>query len=635
MKILTSKNGIALVAVLTVLLILTLLLPAMFTMTEAATKSSVKAQTEQQASYFARTSAEMAVMAFEEFYDSYEAELSKYNELLENGQNPEKHAVITNYETFMNNKSMKANRIYVYRNDFYVGRDIPPVVEYEGDGFAEWQAYEKEAIIYKAVKAEESVPDLSGSGYTQIGYADCSIAYEHVADYFSVKKDGSMELLVPEKDENGNVVTPEQQYNNIKNNYVPGSNGDTCQKIEREQIKFTAVATIDGKTYNAFSRSCLVVLPTKPTENNWLAPTEVEGNQIFADTDRATGIFELSYDDSFTGKGGGGGSANAIKQVLYSFSSSGNMIISTKGMESTADYNIEDLSLGVRPVTATKNPANDPHFGCLATNNMRSWATGVQKDNFIMFSSTNGIQVEMPVNLLVNPCRTGRIGDGLQANQTLYKLLVFQAPNITFQSSVNSMVSLWRKGGLGEILMDQLFGDGYDARRVTSLILSAPENTPYSYPNEDRGNKVVKAGKVCFMEDAYIWIIPVTENGSNYKTQSVYYKGSDIQLHKIAEAGDVYYFNSEVPTQQGNNTTGFSLSAYYMDVIYPTTVEDEVDEAGWNIWKKIQAAGYGFAQKTYAPAEYKEKDFLKIGNIYTDEGVEVEQVDDIFVVWES
>ncbi len=628
MKILTKKNGIALVAVLTVLLVLTLLLPVMFTMTENATESSVRSETEQKASYFARTSVEMAVMAFEEFYDAYDSAHSQYLEQTGNGLSVSKPDVCTKYEQFISNGSMKASRVYVYTKDSYVGKKPPEVAEDSSmAGYNEWQNYEDNAIAYEAVSRTADAP--AKSGYTLLGYADCDISYEAIAEYYKVNTDGSMELLVPIKNASGGVIkTAKEQYDELITNYAPGK--ATWHKVERKQVRFRSVTTIGEKQYNGFDRSCTVVLPTKPTENNWLAPTKIKNNQIFADTSKATGMAELAYDKSFTGNNSGGGSGNAINQVLYSFSSTGNMIISTKGLKSTSEYNVKDLSLGVEPVTETKNPENDPNFNCLATNNMKKWATGVQKDNFIMFSATNGIQVEMPVNLLINPCRTMRIGDGISPNQTLYKLLVFQAPNITFQNSVNSMISLWRRSGLGEIIADQLLGDGYDARRVTSIILSAPENTPYSYDHDEYG--VVKAGKVCFMEDAYIWLIPVTERGSNYKTQTVYYKNSDIQLHKFAEAGDVYYFNSEVGTQDGKNSTGFSMSAYFMDVLYPERVDDDF---GWQFWKTIRAKAFGFAQKNFIPVEYVPDDFRKIGNIYTDEGIETEQVDDIFVVWDS
>ena len=633
MKILTSKNGIALVAVLTVLLVLTLLLPAMFTMTEAATKSSVKAQTEQQASYLARSTVEMAVLAFEECYDKYKADKDNYEQQKANATNPEsvvKSEFCIAYEKFAKpDGSMKANRVYMYTKPFLNADGVEYIPDKDDPAQQDaWELYEDSAVVY-------NITGETPSDYTLFGYADCDITYEVVAEYYRIHtNDGSMELLVPQDDGNGNIKTPEQQYNQILGDYKPGSGGDTCHKVERTQVRFTAVATVDGKKYNAFSRSCLVILPTNPVENNWLAPTKIAGNQIFADTTKATGMSELSYTKDFTGINGGGGSDGAIDQILYSFSSSGNMVISTKGLDGK-QFDLDRLSLGVEPVTKTKNPENDPDFNCLATNNMKEWAGEVQKDNFIMFSSPTGIQVDMPVNLLINPCRTMRIGDGISPNQTLYKLLVFQAPEILFKGKVNSMVSLWKMGGI-ESVFDALLGDGYDARRVTSIILAAPENTQHSYVNEGRGNSVVKAGKVCFMEDAYIWLIPVTERGSSYKTQTVYYKNSDIEMHKIANAGDVYYFNAEVATQDGKNSTGFSMSAYFMDVKYPEIIGDK--KYGWDLWKAIREQGFGFAQKTFIPVTYVEEDFKWIGNIYTGENLselEISSADDIVVVWES
>ena len=72
MSILTKKNGVALIAVLAVLLVLTLLIPAMFTMADNATKESIGGKDEQRASYLARTMIEFTVGAFQECYDSAE-----------------------------------------------------------------------------------------------------------------------------------------------------------------------------------------------------------------------------------------------------------------------------------------------------------------------------------------------------------------------------------------------------------------------------------------------------------------------------------------------------------------------------------------------------------------------------------
>ena len=72
MKILAKRNGIALVAVLTILLVLTLLLPVMFNMTEDALSGAVSGEDRQKASYYARSMVEMTVSAFEDLYDAAE-----------------------------------------------------------------------------------------------------------------------------------------------------------------------------------------------------------------------------------------------------------------------------------------------------------------------------------------------------------------------------------------------------------------------------------------------------------------------------------------------------------------------------------------------------------------------------------
>ncbi len=652
MKILTKKNGIALVAVLTVLLVLTLLLPVMFTMADRATKFASKGHVEQRASYLARTSVEMTVSAFQDFYDDYDEAKTEYKAAVANGESVAYPDVCTKFDTFTNNGRMDASNIYMYGKD---GVTIPS----EDDEDA-WDKYQSEAVIYKTTN--EKVP-----GYTLLGHAECDITYKEIADYYEIK-DGTPTLLLDDyqKDAKGNFVfdangekvitkSAESKYNEIKTaletaikNGVDTTNYPQCHKVDRKEVRFDSVSTIGDKTYRGFSRGCLVILPTKPSDESWIVPASIESNQIFVDSSQATGVMTMDYAPIFMGTKS---DTQATSQVVYSFSCAGNMIITNKGMtvkisdNNYVDYNtyikqhpeysnqLSDFSLGVHPITTTIKPENDPTFSCLKTNNMRSWASGAQKDNFVMFSATNGIQVDMPVNLLINPCRTGgiHVGDGISRNQSLYKVLAFQSPNIIFKGSVNNFVSLWKKTSLLEGVLD-LFGDGYDARRVSSIILAAPGNTPYNYINGDRNNKIVKAGKVFFAEDAYVWLIPFSENGSSYKTQTVYYKNSDIKLYKMANKGDVYYFNSEVPTDSGK-TTGFSMTAYFMDVLYNDMV-DETDY-GWKLWSKLKDNAFGFAQSTFMPQDYVKDDFHYIGNIYEGTGGRLPVIDDLYVVWDS
>ena len=77
MNILTKRNGIALVAVLAILLVLTLLLPLMFSMSENAMATAMTGSDEQRASYLARTMIEFSVGAFQGIYDDAEEDEDK------------------------------------------------------------------------------------------------------------------------------------------------------------------------------------------------------------------------------------------------------------------------------------------------------------------------------------------------------------------------------------------------------------------------------------------------------------------------------------------------------------------------------------------------------------------------------
>lgn len=657
MSILTKRNGVALVAVLAVLLILTLLIPAMFTMSETATRAAMRGLDEQRASYLARTMVEMSVAAFQDFYDVYDDAKTQYKTEISNGIDNGYPTVCSNYDTFTTRGTMSADTVYMFQKNGVddnipsgdssdIGKPQDQWGKYDtlDDCKAAWDNYQQNAVIYKTTNA-------AVDGYTLVGHSDCTITYDEVCDYYKIEN-GEFIALVDNEETTG-VNEAEQEYKTIKNNLEAaaeaGQNTATmtqCHKEDRKEIRFYAVATIGDKTYKNFARRCLVILPTKPADENWIVPASIESNQIFVESSQATGILALEYNDYFNK---GSKDTKATSQVVYSFSCTGNMVISGKGMkvkdgETYVDYNdyvkthpgvhnqLEDFSLGVHPVTTTIKPENDPTFSCIKTNNMSSWSGSAQKDNFVMFSATNGIQVDMPVNLLINPCRTGRIGDGIHRNYPLYKIMAFQAPNIVFKGNVNNFVSLWKKSTVMEGILD-VFGEGYDARRVSSIILSAPENTPYSYINRDRNNQICKAGKVIFLEDAYVWLVPFSEDGSNYKTQTVYYKGSDIKLYKMANKGDVYFFNSEVPTKGGSETTGFSMTAYFMDVLYNKMVDDT--DYGWKLWSALKDNAFGFAQSALMPQDYVADDFHKIGNIYDGTGGRIPVIDDFYVVWDS
>ena len=712
MNILAKRNGIALVAVMAVLLMLTLLLPLMFSMSERAVISAMKGTDELRSSYLARSMIEMSVSAFEDCYDAA-------NEDKESGV-PLTNTSSDYYkmDQFMNNsKKITVSTLYMYsNNDVQFPNDLQKPLRSDPkyapgkDGDKKWKKdydkfildnydeYMENGVIYStnlpAGITNEStlktgityVVEVNGKGgakttYTNcyfIGKANCNVIYDDEVEYYKTQKNtvtGAYETT--KLGEDGESLYNTYINGAAKNPASLSDNAPQYSKIEKKNVTFVSHAVVNGK---ASTRKCILVLPTKPAENNWIVPAEIESNQIFPDTTRASSVKTLNMNKSYFID-----EAAVKNQPVYIFSCIGNMVISKKDIKFggkdyntyVADYNIEvkkhmeevdahnkqvqankdagienpgsfreyemsyidnhyaDFSLGLHPVTTTVNPENDPTFSCVKTNNMRTWAGQSRRDNFVAFTASSGIQVDMPVNLLINPCRTGRIGDGISPNQSLYKVMYFQAPTIVFNDSVNSFVSLYQKNTIMSAILD------YNAYRMTSIMLAAPQSTPYSYYHS-KYNKTVKAGKVFFAEDAYIWLVPFTENGSNYKTQTVYYKGKDIILYKFANAGDIFLFNSDVMTDltvDGKTTpvnAGFSMTGYFMDVIYNRD-ETRTNNTKWyQFWSQLQNWIFdGIQDYTARDATYVEEDLKWLGNMYGGASDAAPLIDDFYVIWES
>lgn len=625
MKILSNKNGIALVAVLTVLLVLTLLIPAMFTMSESATRSAMRGQDDLKSSYLARTMLEMSVAAFEDFYDKAE----------------EKQAIPNTdktYEDLMTeftegeDKEITAERLYMYTSGDIEYPVAPSRTNYSSDSAYEAAVknYEEDFKDYEenGVKYTTSSSGPQGN-YNLTGTADCRITYSDDIKYYEIDNEGNSTLV------------DEETYNKKQSEINAAiSNGTDIGatkyvRVENRTVSFIATAKVNGKNQ---IRRCVMILPTKPSEEQWIAPATLGSNQIFPDTSKASGITKITYDKSSMTINGA-----ALKQPLYIFSCIGNMVISDEDLtyngQPYTDYDRANMSFGLHPETGTREPDNDPQFNCLRTYNMDKWASDAQLDNFVAFTSTNAIQVDLPVNLIINPARTYRIGDGLSDNAPLYKVLILQAPTIVFNKSVNSFVSLYQNSILRED----------PAYRMTTIMLAAPKNTPYSYLNGDRdpktgeiveegkGGKTVRAGRVFFKEDVYLWVVPYGEDGSNYNTQTVYYKGKDIYIYKIANAGDIYYFNSQVPTEINGQKkeAGFSITGYFMDVYYPEIGGDIDTSSWWQLWTKAQNKLFNIASDIVRDPTYTRDDFKWIGNIYSGAGEKAPVVDDFYVVWES
>ncbi len=701
MNILTKRNGIALVAVMAVLLILTLLLPLMFTMSENAMRSAMKGTDELKASYLARTMVEMGVASFQELYDESEDEIAKGIPTTAEEQEAATlggNTVTTQYTDTMTYKlntfyasgaPMYFNDLYMYQNadaDVSFEKFTPPEREVDPDTGkfvlsdsdyrkivdAAYATYAQKGIVYTTAlptgydgaaaragqipygtEAKFTDPTLGSITGKYIGYAKCSMTYNGEPQYFKNVNGVAEPATADDYDAYMDRVTVVD--GKIE---IPDEEG-SVYKVENKNINFVALANIKGKGY---TRRCKVVLPTKPSEKNWITPANIESHQIFTDTSLASSITKLDVPASEIGI-----DPKATQQPVYVFSCVGNMVFSTKNIKykitedgdfsglpkglvsyekyvdeynkKVATHNakaenasnqkeyltskIDDFSLGVHPETTTIKPERDPEFNCIKTNNMSKWYGESQLDNFVAFTATKGIQVDMPVNLVINPCRTGRIGDGIDKNYSLYKILYFQAPEIMFNKEVNSLVSLYTSA----------FTSG--AYRMSSIVLSAPASTPHSYVHDTRkdssgASATVSAGKVYFMEDAYIWVVPFGERGSNYRTQTVYYKGKDIILYKVANAGDVYYFNNDLKDSDGNKIP-FSLTAYFMDVIY-----EDIDTSGK--WYDIRANLKNHIYQKYlglaGDVDYVAGDLKFIGNM-SESSTPPPQIDNFYVVWES
>jgi hypothetical protein len=177
---------------------------------------------------------------------------------------------------------------------------------------------------------------------------------------------------------------------------------------------------------------------------------------------------------------------------------------------------------------------------------------------------------------------------------------------------------------------------------MSSIVLMAPEDTPYSYWNEDR-QKVVKAGMVYFQEDCYLWIIPYGEDGSasswtGFLSETVYERDSDFTKIKIANAGDVYQFNADVTVKDENGKNervGLSLTGYYLETEYIPNMEKIETGDWWKIWSNTKTAIFAnYMNGAFGEREttYVEDDFYYFGNMKTDP-IEVPEVDDYYTIW--
>lgn len=553
MKILTSRNGVALVAVLTVLLVLTLLLPVMFQTSENATYNSVNELNRQKANYLARTGTEMAVAtlkatlseaSFEPFYealkDKTKAENSSYGIKLNSDENLE----------------AKLSPISLYQKKDASGN----------------------VVDSKYISGTPSEADIAG--YNLVGTTEITIAYNGDPEYYYVDEETGVYEKVSRSDAYGTetIYTSDEarepiEVEEILEGYVA---------IFNDNFLVTSVATVKGQraTRTAVVIETVNMLNDEDpndsfvahTGQNWAEapefirkiegdypqPYEWEGDKILGviPDPNGNGKWVLNLDKDYGGMGGNQVMANPFKATskkqikafgaglngvqldsnkyynkdVYIYSVIGNMNINLPNGEETLeviDYGGNSggnfthyYALGAYPGLNWRihESPNAPDTPALKSVNYASRVSSVQRYNFTSFCATDTLQVSLPVELRVNPKRTFRYGDGTDPSCTLFKVMNFQAKDIVFQKRVDLFASvcieefIYAGAGLKRTPSDLCYRGGF-------LNLTAPANTPYSYYNENRG-EVVSAGIVYFAEPVYLWFQDTNALGAGTEDNS-------------------------------------------------------------------------------------------------------------------
>ncbi|MBQ5883856.1 MAG: hypothetical protein IIW72_04930, partial [Clostridia bacterium] len=513
MKILKARNGIALTAVLAILLITSLFIPVMFSMGETALSIAVKGTDRQRVSYFARTVTEMSVAAFKAFesnehvrckYAIYDANgvcencgLKRYDPL-----NPHQKdsaasdTMIAAYNSMIGqpipstNKNTEpqlatgSNKVSVITTDTIImAKRTHPTEKQQlyyvryldeaGNPLGDWNEVsefrhrelgialeeflaankengakppfelkpdptdpndipdstdvtDKEDIHYFSCSKNDegevilptamTNPSDGGGAYEEIGRGYCEITYDNTTVYYQTdakKSSGTYKKTT--------TITAEAYAAGIAALADGTETQYSYSKKENKNVIFKSYVTVNGYTS---SRTCILVLPTYPSEEEWLEfgvaalnddGTEKEeliatgGNQVFVNPDKATSRVPISYTDPALD--------NYVKQNLLVYSGIGNMVIRPTSYKNAATGEIvksgennTKFVLGVQPGLNT-TPNNDPTYETIDAVNYDGSEGVSQKNNFVAFSATNAIQVDMPINLLVNPCRANRAGD--------------------------------------------------------------------------------------------------------------------------------------------------------------------------------------------------------------------------------
>ena len=343
----------------------------------------------------------------------------------------------------------------------------------------------------------------------------------------------------------------------------------------------------------------------------------VGGNQCFVNPEKATAVVPISFLQN-DGK-------KYANTNMYVYASAGNMLLHVDGTPEVGSY-----VLGVYPGINWKennNPTKEDFDGV----NCAEYRDDVQNANFVSFCSNNIIECDLPIDVRVNPRRiggtAGRIGDGNEANCDLYKVLNFQAKDIVFNGNIKMYYSFFFNTISTKPITEQ-------CKRAGTVILSAPESTPYSYYNKDRG-KEVPAGKVYFQDDVYIWLIEAGNEGT-FGNETLY-KSGDFTKIKLFNAGDVYYFNAGIKTKAKDGEEvpiGVSLINWYLETQYLNHISND---NVLSFFRNFRHNTFAMLVDLFSDVDtYKLDDMHFIANMKSVPTLEAPSAEkDIYVVWET
>ena len=693
MKVLKKRNGLALLSVLVVLLFLTLLIPVMLNYSYSATKLALNGSEQQKASYLARSGCEMAVAAFKKSYASTELYSEEYRNMFirltgktveagtiqvdEDGDGTEETHTITGAGAPLTEINTQTVYLFVEASD-------------ETDFSDTLSSY------YVTSASELSSMLADTADYEYVGCVDTNITYTDEVHVFKLMKDGTSHDICCDAAYASDFAAA---CNSNVNNEINASNSDEFSYVKQyyKQFKFKSIARVgespSASKQTSSERGATVVETTNTKTTGWVMDqtSSVEPrvigeelksgtigiNMITVDPTKATSKQYVTYNDKKYG--------SDVKAPVLVYSAIGNLVVDSAaayptkdmlGAMTSSNYNamVNNMPLyfgtepGINNADKIAKGCYTDYTNCITFEDAINKSKIYTMNSMVAFAATNAIQCNLKIDLCVNPCRTDTTQRAYQAS--IFKAVVMQANDIIFKDTVTNFMSF--------TIVDNWLADGiYSGRRFGSVVLAANSDTPYSYPNQDRG-KTVKAGKVVFNKDVYMVIIPYKHNSGKHVALSdevydnfqkrIYATGTGLAtqvsnamdgdsgsyarageygiknyigvtkygyyVYKMFNAGDVYYFNAELTdTKDGvEENIGISLVNWWIETYYYDNLENDAK----NIFQKGLSLAFGFIKNNFTDKTYVRDDMYFVGNVNDAGTTAPEDLEEtVYVIWDS